>query len=141
MKATGLPEASVLVCPSFHDVDPMNVVWHGNYLKYFEKAREALFRKLNYGYAEMLATGYIWPIVQVEVKYKAPLLVESEATVLARILEYENRLVIGYEVITPEGRVITQGKTVQMAMDVKTRTGQFSSPKVLFEKLGKECPW
>ncbi len=29
----------------FHDLDPMRVVWHGNYLKYFDIARFALFRK------------------------------------------------------------------------------------------------
>jgi len=29
----------------FHDLDPMNMVWHGNYLKYFDVARFALFDK------------------------------------------------------------------------------------------------
>ena len=29
----------------FHDLDPMDVVWHGNYLKYFDMARFALFRE------------------------------------------------------------------------------------------------
>ena len=43
----------LIINPSFHEVDPMGVVWHGNYLKFFEKAREALFKDLHFGYAEM----------------------------------------------------------------------------------------
>jgi acyl-CoA thioester hydrolase len=34
----------------FHDVDMMGVVWHGNYFRYFEIAREALLNQFDYGY-------------------------------------------------------------------------------------------
>ena len=30
----------------FHDVDSMKIVWHGNYAKYFEIARCALFESI-----------------------------------------------------------------------------------------------
>ena len=33
----------------FHDIDPMGVVWHGNYFRYFEIAREALLNQIDYG--------------------------------------------------------------------------------------------
>ena len=37
-----LPEAEIIIRVPFHDVDLMEVVWHGHYAKYFEIARCAL---------------------------------------------------------------------------------------------------
>ena len=47
----------------FYDLDPMNIVWHGNYVRYLEQARSALLSEIGYGYAEMQASGFAWPIV------------------------------------------------------------------------------
>ena len=33
----------------FYDVDSMNVVWHGNYVKYMESARCVLLDKIGFG--------------------------------------------------------------------------------------------
>jgi acyl-CoA thioester hydrolase len=41
------------VKPAFFDLDPMAVVWHGNYVKYFEYARSALLQKFDYDYVQM----------------------------------------------------------------------------------------
>ena len=38
---------------SFCDLDPLNIVWHGNYVKYLEQARCDFFDKLNYNYTDM----------------------------------------------------------------------------------------
>ena len=63
-----------LVCeieltPAFHDLDPMEVVWHGHYLKYLELARCALLQRYDYDYPQMRASGYAWPIVDLRSKY------------------------------------------------------------------------
>ena len=141
-KENGLPSASIEVLPSFHDADPMCVVWHGNYLRYFERAREELFRKIGYDYRAMTESGYMWPIVHVDIDYRGPMLVETPAIVTARFLEYENRVVVGYEVRDKaSGKVLTRGRTIQMAVDARTHEGQLVSPRILFEKLGVEYPW
>ena len=43
----------------FYDLDPMNVVWHGNYIKYMEQARCDLFSKLHYTYNDMRDDLYV----------------------------------------------------------------------------------
>ena len=53
----------------FYDCDPMGIVWHGNYLKYFEVARAALLETVNFNYLAMAASGYLWPIIDIRVKY------------------------------------------------------------------------
>lgn len=67
----GRPDLSceVEVVPAFYDIDPMDVVWHGHYVKYLEVARCALLDRFDYGYPRMRDSGYLWPIVDLRLKY------------------------------------------------------------------------
>ena len=46
----------------FYDLDPMAVVWHGNYVKYLEEARCALLFSLGYTYQDMCEDGVAYPV-------------------------------------------------------------------------------
>jgi acyl-CoA thioester hydrolase len=130
--------AGVDVEVPFHDVDAMNVAWHGHYLKYFELARCALLRRFDYDYPQMRASGYLWPIVECRLKYVRPARYGQWLRVEASLIEYENRLKIGYEIRDLEtGERMTRGHTVQVAVDGATRELLFVSPPVVFDKLGK----
>ncbi|WP_293206315.1 acyl-CoA thioesterase [Parvibaculum sp.] len=61
--------ASVPFDVHFYDLDPMNIVWHGNYSKYFELGRVALLAKIGYGYNAMKASGYAWPVIDMHIRY------------------------------------------------------------------------
>jgi acyl-CoA thioester hydrolase len=128
--------ASAIVEVPFHDVDAMNVCWHGNYLKYFEAGRAALLRAFDYDYGEMRASGYVWPIVEAHLKYVRPARYGQRIDVRAELLEYENRLKIGYQLVDcVSGDRLTKGYTIQVAVDAATEELQFVSPPVVFEKL------
>ncbi|WP_233831601.1 acyl-CoA thioesterase [Paraburkholderia sp. ZP32-5] len=128
--------ASATVEVPFHDVDAMNVCWHGNYLKYFEMGRAALLRVFDYDYREMQASGYLWPIVEAHLKYVRPAVYGQIIEVRAQLLEYENRLKIGYEIVDCEsGTRLTKGYTIQVAVDAATEELQFVSPPIVFDKL------
>ena len=128
--------ASAAVEVPFHDVDAMNVCWHGHYLKYFEAGRAALLRAFDYDYPEMQASGYLWPVVEAHLKYVRPALYGQKLEVLTRLLEYENRLKIGYEIVDlASGTRLTKGYTTQVAVNAATQELQFVSPPVVFEKL------
>ncbi len=121
----------------FHDVDSMGVVWHGNYFRYFEIAREALLNQFNYGYRQMKDSGYVWPVVDTRVKYRDSLTFEQRVRVQARVSEYENRLRIEYQIFDKEtGKRMTTGYTIQVAVDAESREMCFVSPAVLFERMG-----
>ena len=122
---------------SFHDCDPMGVVWHGNYMRFFEEAREALLEKFNYGYRAMQASGYGWPVVDLRVKYRAALTYEQRIRVRAAIEEYENRLRIAYQIFDVDsGKRTTTGYTIQVAVAEGSRELNFVSPRILFDRLG-----
>lgn len=135
MKADWFTE--VELSPAFHDLDPMAVVWHGHYMKYFELARCALLQKYDYDYPQMRDSGYMWPIVDMRSKYVAPLRYGQKVKVRARITEWEYRLKIEYLLSDAEsGKVLTRACSIQVAVDINTEEMCFSSPSILKQKLG-----
>jgi acyl-CoA thioester hydrolase len=121
----------------FFDVDPMLVVWHGHYVKYFEQARCALLRLIDYDYPAMQASGYLWPVVELHLKYVHSARYGQRLRAKAALLEYQNRLKIGYLITDLQtGERLTKGHSVQVAVQIATRELQFVSPKVLLDKLG-----
>jgi len=130
--------AEVTLSPAFHDVDVMEIVWHGHYVKYFEIARCALLQSFDYDYPQMRASGYAWPIVDLRSKYVRPARYGQPLTVRATLVEWENRLKIDYQVCDAgTGEVLTRASTIQVAVDLATGEMCFASPPVLFERLGK----
>ncbi|MGY5954996.1 Acyl-CoA thioesterase [Kosakonia sp. BK9b] len=129
--------AEVALSVPFHDVDMMGVVWHGNYFRYFEIAREALLNQFDYGYRQMKASGYVWPVVDTRVKYRDVLTFEQHFRVRARLEEFENRLKIAYDIFdAASGKRTTTGYTIQVAVEEKSREMCFVSPAILFERMG-----
>jgi acyl-CoA thioester hydrolase len=123
--------------PAFHDCDPMQVVWHGNYFKYLEIARCALLRRFDYDYPQMQESGWLWPVVDARIKYVRPLRFAQPLRVRAEIVEWENRLKVDYlirDVAT--GEKLTSAFTVQVAVDPASGEMQYVSPPVLWERLG-----
>lgn len=120
----------------FHDLDPMDICWHGNYARYFELARDALLRKIDYDYPHMRASGYAWPIIELFVRYAQPLTYQQPLHIDARVVEWENRLKIAYEIRDAKtGRRLTRGHTIQVAVNMETREMCLVSPGILREKL------
>ena len=120
----------------FFDVDPMAVAWHGHYVKYFEVARCAMLRKIDYDYPKMHASGYMFPVVELYLKYVNAARYGQLVLVAAEVLEYENRLKIGYRIRDKaSGQRLTKGWSIQVAVDAKTNELQFVSPKILLDKM------
>jgi acyl-CoA thioester hydrolase len=120
----------------FHDVDAMNVCWHGHYIKYFELARGVLLRSFDYDYPDMRASGYVWPVVECHLKYVRPAVYGQLIDVRAELLEFENRLKFGYLITDhASGTRLTKGYTIQVAVCTQTEALQYVSPQVLFDKL------
>jgi acyl-CoA thioester hydrolase len=58
----------------FYDLDPLNVVWHCNYLKYFDIARFGLFSAAGIDlYRYCLEKNYIFPLSKTSTKFISPL--------------------------------------------------------------------
>jgi len=132
-----LPKAEVRLNIPFHDVDLMEIVWHGHYAKYFEIARCALLDSISYNYVEMKDSGYAWPIIELKTRFIKPARFGQDILVKAKVAEYELRLKIDYLIVDAEqGTRLTKGHTVQVAVDMKRQELLLASPPILLEKLG-----
>jgi acyl-CoA thioester hydrolase len=120
----------------FFDVDSMRIAWHGNYPKFLEIGRCALLDKIGYGYNEMEASGYAWPVVDMRIKYLRPLVFMQTARIRATLLDYENRIRIGYLIFDPAtGTSLTKAESIQMAVDMKTEESLFASPECFLSRV------
>lgn len=132
MRKTGILQAEIEMVVPFFDVDSMEVVWHGHYVKYFEVARCALLDKLGHNYTQMLAAGYAWPIIDLQVRYIRGARFGQKIIVRADLIEWENRLKLHYLITDAEtGERMTRGSSVQVAVDIASREMQLASPRVL----------
>jgi acyl-CoA thioester hydrolase len=129
--------AEVDVTVPFHDVDMMAVAWHGHYLRYIELARCALLDRIDYNYPQMEASGYLWPVIDVRMKYIAPLRFGQTVRVRATLVEYQHRLKIDYLLYDPQsGKRTSKGYTVQVAVSKQSGEMCLASPQELLDKLG-----
>lgn len=129
-------EASVDIEVAFYEVDPMQIVWHGNYVNYMERARCAILEKLQYSYNDMEKDGYGWPVVDVHIKYMRPLQFRQKVRVTAKLTEYEFGLHLSYtftDIAT--GKVTTKAESTQMAVNLKTHETSIVSPKAFIERV------
>lgn len=127
----------IVVEPAFYDIDVMEVVYHGHYVRYLELARSALLAQFDYDYPRMRDSGYAWPVVDMHLKYVRPAVFGQKLTVKATITEWENRLRIDYVMRDAQtGQKINQAHTIQVAVEIATKAMCFVCPPVLWERLG-----
>lgn len=139
--AAPLRQVTLEFSPAFHDIDAMEVVWHGHYLKYFELARCALLQQIDYDYPQMRDSGFAWPVIDMRIKYVRPARYQQALRITATLVEWESRLKMEYRIedaITHEK--LTTGYTVQVAVSMPAGEMLFISPPVLWQKLGLEMP-
>lgn len=120
----------------FQDCDPVEIVWHGHYFRYFEAARAVLLRKIDYDYPVMRASQVVWPVIEAHVRFARPLRYGQRIRVRAGLVEWENRMKIQYRVADADSDTrVTTGFTVQCAVDARTWEMQWVSPPALLERL------
>lgn len=62
----------------FSDMDPMGIVWHGNYIRYFEDGREDFGKKYGISYMFAYENGFMLPLVHVDCQFKNAITYEDE---------------------------------------------------------------
>ena len=104
--------------PLYADTDRSGVVYHANYLRYFELGRATLMRDIGYPYNEVEAAGYVYPVVDTRLFYHVPLHYDEPFWVNTRPAELHRVKVRFDYVIThaETGAVICTGYTTHCAV-------------------------
>ncbi len=108
------------VAVRFSEVDSMQIVWHGEYVKYFEDGREAFGREFEgLGYMDIYASGYLAPIVELQLEYKRSLKVNERAVVETQYIDSQGAKILFEYIIRRDGdnEVIATGRSTQVFLD------------------------
>lgn len=82
----------------FHDCDPLSVVWHGRYLKYFELARTELFAAHDVDVPQIRDLGFKMYVADARCRYTYPLTYGDEIEVTAKATAWKPMLRIVYSI-------------------------------------------
>lgn len=111
-------------CPHrtlYADTDRSEVVYHSNYLRYFELGRASLMRDAAYPYREIEESGFVYPIIDLGITFHAPLYYDDPIWIHTRPIALERvRLTFDYLIAHAEsGRLICRGFTKHCALNRK----------------------
>lgn len=124
-KSTAYNTIEHLICTteayvSFNEADPLGIVWHGNYIKYFELGREAFGRKFGIDYIDIHQNGYSTPIVNVQCDYKSPLKYGDRFKVTTCMLHCNGpKIILQYKIHNQADKLVCEGQTTQVFVDEK----------------------
>lgn len=125
----------------FSETDAMGVVWHGNYLKYFEDGREAFGKKFGMQYLDIYSRGYYTPIVKSNINHKSPLYYGQRAKIITTMIPNKAaKIIFEYEIINlTTNKISAIGSTMQVFLMEQTREMDINIPDFYIEweaKLG-----
>jgi acyl-CoA thioester hydrolase len=96
----------------YEDTDAGGVVYHSNYLKYFERGRTEFFRDRGVSVGDLARRGSVFPVVHLEIDYKAPALHDDLVRVETVILDVgKTSFTLGQQVLrVSDDRLLAAGK-------------------------------
>jgi acyl-CoA thioester hydrolase len=100
----------------FSEVDSMKIVWHGNYVKYFEDGRESFGLKYSLGYLDVYKHNVMIPIVKVSCNFIKPLVYGDTAIVETRFINSDAaKILFEYSIFRKsDGELMATGTSMQV---------------------------
>jgi acyl-CoA thioester hydrolase len=138
LKDKRIPSCEIERRVSFYELDPMQIVWHGNYFNYFEDARRALLAQYNIDLQEYFTkTQCLFPIIRTTSKHIYPLKYGDEFICKAVLTEAKNKLVFDFEIrLKGNGKVCAKGRTEQVPVKAPEMELIFGVPEEIRRSLG-----
>ena len=69
----------------YPEADAMGYLHHSRYLQYFEMGRIEMLRAMGHSYRDLEKQGYLFVVVKVECRFKAPARFDDELTLTTRL--------------------------------------------------------
>ncbi len=124
----------------YADTDTMSVVYHTNYIKWFEVGRTELFRSMGYAYARMEEEGVMLPVAECSCRYILPAVYDDLLEITTRIAEMKGATItLNYEIRrNATDELLVTGWTKHAITDLKFRPIRLrNSNRKLYDSLKK----
>ena len=118
------------VAVRFNEADPLGIVWHGHYIRYFEDGREAFGHTHGLSYLDFYKQGFIVPIVSVNCDYKRSLRYGDKMLIETKYVSSPAaKIIFHYRVFnTKSEELVASGTSVQVFLEHKTSLLQLTNP-------------
>ena len=115
----------------FYDIDALQIVWHGNYVKYLENGREAFGEKFGFGYMDIVNSGYVAPILDLHLSYKNMMRWNERLEVETRYVPCNSaKLMFDYTIYRKsDHKVAVEASTIQLFMARDSGILEVSTPE------------
>lgn len=104
----------------YSETDQMGVVYHGNYIPYFEIGRVEWLRNKGVSYKSLEESGIALPIVSMTVNYKKPAQYDDLLTVKTTFKQYSSvKIEFDCEIWSEENELLTTAQFILVFVDIK----------------------
>jgi acyl-CoA thioester hydrolase len=123
----------------FNEADPLGIVWHGHYIRYFEDGREAFGILHDLGYLEVYKLGFVIPVVSVQCDFKKSLRYGDRVIVETKYIPTEAaKMKFTYRLFNAAtGDLVATGSSVQVFLSKEDSVLQLANP-AFFEDWKKK---
>jgi acyl-CoA thioester hydrolase len=114
----------------YEDTDCGGVVYHANYLKYFERARTQFLEDRDISVAEMVRDGTQFMVVRAEINYRAPAFLGQVLSIETRVPERKKSALTFAHTVRERssGRLLVEGSATLVAVDLQGRLKRLPAP-------------
>lgn len=124
-----------LIKVRFNEVDAYKIAWHGHYVAWMEAGRNDLAGRFCLDAAQIADSGYLAPVVTLELKFIRPARFGEELRVRTTLRRTETAtLEFACDVFGEDGKLSASGRTVHALTD-KDGVLQYALPQVIAERL------
>lgn len=123
----------------FNEADPLGIVWHGHYIRYFEDGREAFGSDHDLGYLEVYKLGFVIPVVSVQCDFKRSLRYGDRVIIETTFVPTDAaKLKFTYRLFKAEtAELVATGSSVQVFLSKEDSVLQLANPP-FFEDWKKQ---
>ena len=123
----------------FNEADPLGIVWHGHYIRYFEDGREEFGEAHGLKYLDVYQHGYVIPVVSVQCDFKKSLRYGDRVIVETKYIPCEAaKMKFTYRLFNAAtGDLVATGSSVQVFLSKDDSILQLSNPP-FFEEWKKK---
>ncbi|MBL7703713.1 MAG: acyl-CoA thioesterase [Ferruginibacter sp.] len=114
----------------FNEADPLGIVWHGHYIRYFEDGREAFGKMHGLDYLKVYKLGFVIPVVSVQCDFKRSLRYGDRVIVETKFIPTDAaKLKFTYRLYNEtNGQLVATGSSVQVFLSKEDSVLQLSNP-------------
>lgn len=104
----------------FNETDLLGIVWHGNYITYFEDGREAFGRHFGISYLDIQKSGFVTPIIKSVCEHKFPLKYGDICRIQTTFEDtLAAKMIFKFKIFNQDEKLVCIGETIQVFLDNK----------------------